>query len=91
MIIISTCKRAMVWILLHIQPSSSQCPGRSLAVPSQHDDDDYDDDNHDNVSFWASLIWEAWETQEAYETQVDHDDGQFFRAMEWLMFFFGHH
>ena len=38
-------------------------------MPSQHDDDDYDDDNHDNVSFWASLIWEAWETQEAYETQ----------------------
>ena len=22
---------------------------------------------------------------------LDHNDGQFFRAMEWLMFFLGHH
>ena len=24
-------------------------------------------------------------------THLDHNDGQFFRAMEWLMFFLGHH
>ena len=24
-------------------------------------------------------------------SRLDHNDGQFFRAMEWLMFFLGHH
>jgi len=24
-------------------------------------------------------------------SSLDHNDGQFFRAMEWLMFFLGHH
>ena len=29
--------------------------------------------------------------EQLISSRLDHDDGQFFRAMEWLMFFSGHH
>ena len=36
----------------------------------------------------ASGIWPACFPREEYVPGLDHNDGQFFRAMEWLMFFF---
>ena len=39
----------------------------------------------------SSCLLDILDDQER-RSEVDHNDGQFFRAMEWLMFFFlGHH
>ena len=57
-----------------------------------------------NVTFWLRTLLQQnsdlvevvakleagtrYFTVTTYDVELDHDDGQFFRAMEWLMFFF---
>ena len=47
-------------------------------------------------TFFSSELWgrdgrpALWNTPQKW-SKLDHNDGQFFRAMEWLMFFLGHH
>ena len=50
-------------------------------------------------SDWGNLLVQAWKMEKLdialfFDRRcccLDHNDGQFFRAMEWLMFFLGHH